>query len=284
MSFRLLTIIAVCLAVSPNVVAAPPSASGLSISWENNILTIKGKQIPGGEVNVWYLEAYCRADAHEADWSKHTVIGHTTEFVSKSDVGQTIKLRCTLKDGVIVDHVITAKIDEVDFQLTANNPTKVDSEAVWAQPCMRVGDFTGLGDPENPQSYDYLRKSFVFQDGRLETMPTPGWATKAGYTPGQVWRAPHVPGKDVNPRPLNPNVPTSGLIGCYSQDEKLILATAWEPWHELFQGVITCLHSDFHIGGLKAGESKTIRGKIYIVLNDVDALVERYERDLKAKQ
>ena len=28
------------------------------------------------------------------------------------------------------------------------------------------------------------------------------------------------------------------------------LATAWEPYQELFQGVIVCMHSDFRIGGL----------------------------------
>ena len=31
------------------------------------------------------------------------------------------------------------------------------------------------------------------------------------------------------------------------------MATAWEPYQELFQGVIVCLHSDFRIGGLEAG-------------------------------
>jgi hypothetical protein len=47
----------------------------------------------------------------------------------------------------------------------------------------------------------------------------------------------------------------------------------------LFQGVITCLHSDFRIGGLAPGETKKIRGKIYVTRDDVDALVARYQRD-----
>jgi hypothetical protein len=69
------------------------------------------------------------------------------------------------------------------------------------------------------------------------------------------------------------------LIGCYSADEKMILATAWEPYQELFQGVIVCLHSDFRIGGLKPGERKQMRGKMYIVPADEKALVARYRRD-----
>ena len=57
------------------------------------------------------------------------------------------------------------------------------------------------------------------------------------------------------------------------------MATAWEPYQELFQGVIVCLHSDFRIGGLKPGETKHIRGKIYLIDADVDALLKRYRSD-----
>jgi hypothetical protein len=83
----------------------------------------------------------------------------------------------------------------------------------------------------------------------------------------------------VNPRPLSELVPSSGLMGCFSADERQIMAFAWEPYQELFLGVITCIHSDFRIGGLEPGETKQIRGKLYIVEADVPALVERYERD-----
>ena len=38
--------------------------------------------------------------------------------------------------------------------------------------------------------------------------------------------------------------------------------------------MITCIHSDFRVGGLKAGETKEIRGKIYIIDADVPALVQ----------
>ena len=62
-------------------------------------------------------------------------------------------------------------------------------------------------------------------------------------------------------------------------DEKMIFATAREPYQELFQGVNNCLHSDFRIGGLKPDETKTIRGKIYYVPNDVPALLARFAKD-----
>jgi hypothetical protein len=88
-----------------------------------------------------------------------------------------------------------------------------------------------------------------------------------------------VPRTDVNPRPLSPLVPGNGLIGCISADDKWIWATAWEPYQELFQGVARCLHSDFRIGGLAPGETKRIRGKVYIVPNDLPELLRRYTRD-----
>ena len=54
-----------------------------------------------------------------------------------------IELECKLADGVTVAHTITAEPDAVDFRLTAHNPTTVASRAHWAQPCIRVADFTG---------------------------------------------------------------------------------------------------------------------------------------------
>jgi hypothetical protein len=83
----------------------------------------------------------------------------------------------------------------------------------------------------------------------------------------------------VNPRPLSEIIPSNGLIGCFSSDEKWIFAVAFDPYQELFQGVARCLHSDFRIGGLNPGESKSIQGKIYIVRNNVTDLLHRYERD-----
>ncbi len=268
------------MALSRGVDAEPwePEA-GLTLAREDNWLIIRGDKLPEGEVRVNYLEAYCRAGSTDADWVGHTLVPHETELASLTPDGRRMELQCTLEDGLIVQHRITAGRDEVDFRLVAHNPTDERSEAHWAQPCMRVGPFTGYVDPDIPSPEDYLHKCFVFIGSELERMPTPEWETEARYTPGQVWRPAHVPKTDVNPRPLNPVIPSKGLIGCYSADESLILATAWEPYQELFQGVARCLHSDFRLAGLEPGEIKRVRGKIYITSNDVPALVARYRRD-----
>jgi len=255
-----------------------PATADLTLKWEKNYLTITDPtgQMPGQHMKVHYLEAYCRPGSTDREWGK-TVVGHKTERVKASDDGKRIELRCTLTDGVVVDHVITAGKDEVDFQLIARNPTDKVSLAHWAQPCIRVDRFVGV--PAKGSSEEYLPRSFIFVDGKLSRMPVKPWATKARYIPGQVWAPKGVPRDDVNPRPLSDIVPSNGLIGCFSKDEKWLFATAFEPYQELFQGVIVCLHSDFRIGGLKPGETKKIRGKIYLMKNDVEALLKRYRND-----
>lgn len=259
------------------LLAIPAAAEPLSLAREGHWLIVRSSKIPGGEIRTNYLEAYCRANSSDADWVKHTVIPHKSETLAAD--ARTIRLRDTLADGVIVEHQITASADAVDLQLVAHNPTAKASEVHWAQPCTRLSAFTGFDEKTASNATDYLSKCFIFLDGQLTRMPTPQWATEARYTPGQVWIPAGVPRTDANPRPHNMLVPSHGLIGCFSADERLIFATAWEPYQELFQGVARCLHADFRIGGLAPGETKKVRGKIYVVPADETALLERYTKD-----
>ncbi len=270
---------ALSLLASALLSAAAEPDHCLTVRWENNFLYVGGDRIPGGEIAINYLEAYCRPGSTDRDW-RETVIGHTTVKLSARSDGSVLRLRDTLRDGVVVEHTITAGTDEIDFHLVAHNPTQTPSLAHWAQPCVRVDRFTGCPrDDARTRVPKYVHKCFVFLGGKLTRLPTTPWAEKARYTPGQVYVPRHVDRNDVNPRPLSPLVPSHGLVGCFSADEKLILAMAWEPYQELFQGVVTCMHSDFRLGGLKPGETKHVRGKLYVVPADVDALFRRYLRD-----
>lgn len=250
-----------------------------TLAREQHFLVVRGA-FPGGEVHINYIESYCRGGSTDADWVRHTKIPHRSEVISLSEDQHTLRLRDTLADGVVVDHTITAVSDGVNFQVTAHNPTATASTVHWAQPCVRLASFTGFdpdytrGDPD-----DYLPQCFVFLDGKAAMMPTPVWATTARYMPGKVWCPVNVPRSDVNPRPLNPQVPSNGLIGCFSKDRSHIAAIAWQPYQELFQGVARCLHSDFRIGGLAPGETKSARGRLYLVAGDLDAVRRRYEAD-----
>lgn len=269
------SLLCVLLACATSAAFAEP-ADRLHITWKDNYLTVTGGRLADKQLKVLYLEAYCRAGSTKREW-KQTVIGHKTTLISSDDAKGTIRLQCLLKDGVTVDHQLTAGPDDVDFQLNFHNPTDKPSELDWGQPCLRVDDFCGR-DKDN-----YLPKCFIFQGGKLTRMPTPNWATDALYTPGQVWAARGVNRDDVNPRPLNPNTPDNSLIGCFSADEKTIVAIAFEPNHELFQGIYACLHSDFHVGGLKPGERKTVRGKLYVMPAEPEALLARWAKDFPAQ-
>lgn len=258
--------------------AAEQAARPLAIAWADNYLTIRG-DFPGSVIRINYLEAYCRPGSTDRDWGE-TVIGHRTELVEFDAGRPQIRLRDRLDDGVTVEHTITATADEIDFQLVAHNPTRQASATHWAQPCIRVPEFTGCPtDDARSLVPEYARKCFVFVDGQLQRMPTTPWAEKARYVPGQVYCPAAVDRNDVNPRPLSSLVPNSGLTGCFSGDESKIMAVAWEPYQEVFLGVITCIHNDFRVGGLESGETKKIRGKIYVVDADVAALVDRFEQD-----
>ena len=267
----------VLLSLTGATAADPPP---LLLDYEKpHMLVISGPLLGTSSIRINYLEAYCRAGSTEADWVEHTVIPHRVEDVERSADKTSLKLTDVLADGVTVRHVVTAGKDEVDFRVEARNPGPQRSEAHWAQPCVRLGEFTGYTS-DGPDLDDYLPKCFLFLDGRLTRMPeVRPWATQARYTPGQVWCPKPVPRTDVNPRPLSPLVPSNGLIGAFSADESLLFATAWEPYQELFQGVARCLHSDFRLGGLKPGESLSIRGKIYLMPADPSALLARYHKD-----
>ncbi|MEI7920703.1 MAG: hypothetical protein WCJ40_02220 [Planctomycetota bacterium] len=261
--------------------------SPLGLSWKENLLTISGDQIPGGKITVWYIEAYCRAGSTARNW-QDTVFPHTTKVLEASKDQTRIVLESKLEDGVVVRHTILSTKDSVNFELEAFNPTNRQSDAHWGQPCMRVDRFVGM-KPEYA-SEGYLSKSFLFVENPETKQPQQvflnklqPWSKLAKYTPGQVWAGPGVSRNDLNPRPLSPIKTANGLIGCVSSDGKKILATAWEPYQELFQGVIVCLHSDFRIGGLAPGEKRLLKGRIYVVENNLELLLNRYQKDFPAR-
>lgn len=269
---RICRLALVAVLISVAAVRAAEPAGGVRLAWADNKLTLHAPHLPGERVEIWYLEAYCRAGSTDRDWNQ-TVIKHQTRLLGASPDGRRIELEDRLADGLVVRHVLTAGKDDVTFELEARNPTDRRSEAHWAQPCVRVDRFTGR------KQDDYLASCFLLVDGKVEHLPTMPWATRARYMPGQVYCPRHVDRNDVNPRPLSALVPSHALVGCHSADKKWLLATAWEPYQEIFQGVIVCLHSDFRLGGIEPGKTLKIRGKVYLTDAGLDALVARYRRD-----
>lgn len=248
---------------------------GLRVYWqkgERDMLTIRSSRVPGGKIETWYLEAFCRRGSTDRDWLE-TVIPFESQPVAADPDGRWVKLRHIVEGKVLIDHEIRAGHDEVDLRMTITNRSDEFVDLDWAQPCIRVGDFTGRGQD------DYFEKCFIFTDKGLTWMHQTHRETQARYTPGQVYVSEGIDLNDVNPRPLSKTRPINSLVGCVSADEKMILAMAWDQAQELFQGIIVCIHSDVRVGGLKPRETKTRHGKIYVVPNNVPALMDRYQRD-----
>ena len=238
--------------------------------WLVGRLSIENSRFPGGKLEVTYPEAYCRSGSTNQSWKK-TVIQQKTRVVRYDEARHELHLLSEVGPDVVVEHVIRAGEEEIDFQLTFVNHGKEVVDLEWAQTaCLRVGEFTGLSQS------DYFNKCFIFTKDGLTMMNSTHRETEGFYTPGQVYAPVEIDRDDLNPRPLSSAIPSNGLIGCYSADESMLLATAWEPYQELFQGIGTCIHADFRIGGLKPGQTKTVRGKIYIIENDVEELLRRY--------
>jgi hypothetical protein len=250
-----------------------PSIAGeqLSLSWTNNLLTISGRTLSGGKLDVWYLEAFCRAGAAKQKWDK-TVIPHKTVLVSATP--QHLSFRTMIEPEVEVSHEVRAGEDEVEFRFEFRNHGTETAPIEWFQPaCIRVDRFTGCGQS------NYTARSFIFTEHGLTTLDKIRRTEDALYRGGQVYVPAGINLNDTNPRPICRDQPTNGLIGCFSADGKMLLATASDRTHELFEGVYVCLHSDPHVGGLSPGETKTIHAKIYLLPNNVELLLKRYRKD-----
>ena len=248
------------------------AAVGLTVSWTNTMLTISGPNLPGGKVDTLYLEAFCRSGSTHRDWHQ-TTIPHRTELVSADRNGQRLRLRTLVEPNVEVLHDIHAGKDEVDFRLTVKNMGDRFADVQWFQPCLRVDRFTGRNQS------NYIVKSFIFTGRGLTMLDKTRRTEEAIYRGGQVYVPEGINLDDVNPRPISPDQPVNDLIGCFSRDNKYLLAMAWDKTQELFQGVIVCLHNDPRVGGLKPGETKKLHGKIYLMRNEPEALLKRYGKD-----
>src|SRR5437588_7705864 len=138
------------------------AADSLALSWTNNLLTISDSKLPGGKLDIWYLEAFCRKGSTHRDWSQ-TVLPHKTVLVSAHP--QHLRFRTTVEPDVEVLHDVRRTADGVEFQFELKNHGKQPVDLEWFQPaCIRVERFTGL-----VQS-NYISRSFIYTKQGLTTL------------------------------------------------------------------------------------------------------------------
>lgn len=259
--------------VSPLLEAPPDDNVTLSYNSEHAMLSVEHPLLSGEPLKIWLMEAYCKKDSTHRRWDE-TVIPQQNSLLSQTP--HEIKIKTLIGNNQVkIIHCVTVIADEILFESTLTNLTEKSVDIEWMQPCLRVGKFTGLGQNK------YIRKCFIFTGKGLLRLPDTNRTEEAVYRGGQVYVPAGINRADVNPRPVSPDVPVHNLIGCFSADEKVLLATAWNKVQELFQGVIVCIHADPAIGGLLPGQTKYLFGKLYILPNDIDELLRRYNRDFK---
>ena len=106
----------------------------LTISWKEDFLRVNDDRNPGGALEVWYLEAYCRPGSTDREWNE-TVIDHETKLLSATET--EIKLRCQLADGVIIESHLDPQRGIGDDPKQSIKPAVLkqlvtDIEAIWA--------------------------------------------------------------------------------------------------------------------------------------------------------
>jgi len=248
------------------------AADDLKLAWQTNVLKITGDKLPGGTLDVWWLEAFCRQGSTKRPWHE-TTLTHTTELISADPKGQWLRLRSKVEPTAEVLQKLAVVKDGVELVVELKNLGDAPADLEWFEPCIHVDRFTGR------QQTNYIERCFIFTADGLTMLDQLARNEEALYRGGQVYVPSGINHDDVNPRPISPVTPANGLIGCISSDNQYLLATAWDKTQHLFQGVIVCIHSDPHVGGLKPHETKKLRGKIYFMKNDPAKLLQQYQRD-----
>jgi len=251
--------------------AGATSGQAPSISWSNNLLTFADSRLPGGKLEIWYLEAFCRSGAHDREWAK-TTLPHKTTLIHAEPT--LLRFHTQVEPGLEVDHQVQSTTDGLDLRFELTNTGKAWVDLQWFEPaCIRVAAFTGCSQS------NYTSRSFIFTPKGLTKLDQLRRTSEARYLGGQVYLPGDVKQSDANPRPVCLDHPVNGLIGCFSADNRLLLATASDRTHELFEGVYVCLHSDPRVNGLAPQEKRQVRSKIYLLPNDPAELLARYQRD-----
>ncbi len=248
------------------------AADDLKLAWQNNVLKITGDNLPGGTLDVWWLEAFCRRGSTKRSWNE-TTIPHTTELLSADSKGQKLRLRSKVQPSVDVLQELQVVEDGVEMKVELQNTGDKPLDLEWFEPCIHVDRFTGRNQT------NYFERCFIFTERGLTMLNQLPRNEEALYHGGQVYVPKGINHEDVNPRPISPVTPANGLIGWFSANNQYVLATAWDHTQHLFQGVIVCIHSDPHVGGLKAHETRKLRGEIYFMKNDPAKLLKRYQQD-----
>src|SRR5215831_21035048 len=143
-------------------ICIPPAcraSQNLALQWTNKLLTISGPNLPGGKLEVLYLEAFCRKGSTHRSWGE-TTLPHHTALIDADP--HHLRFRTRVEPDVEVLHDLRVGSEEIDFQFTFHNKGHNEVDLEWFQPsCIRVPQFTGC------DQNSYISRSFVFTERGL---------------------------------------------------------------------------------------------------------------------
>ena len=183
------------------------------------------------------------------------------------------------RKGVIASETLmlqmTAATDGADLKLTVRNRTDYDFPPIAAIiPCFNPGPADSRNRQfANTNTYflgpdglkELVKREIHFDTGVRDLVDRE--AKQGQYVWSHKW-------------PMSEPDAVGGLIVRESTDRKWVCGIAWEnflsaqahnPWE--------CMHLSIRIGPLPRGESRTVRGKIYLFEGNKEDLLERYRED-----
>ena len=175
------------------------------------------------------------------------------------------------------------KSDSVDLRLEITN----ESQHQWPEiasiiPCWNPGD--GRTVPDNAQFLDqeHQRTFFVSNQGLENLIAREIHFNRNRLEAIQSWEKERDDGKFIfaNKWPPSDSDAIEGLIIRESQDEEWVMGIAWDsfisaqghnPWK--------CMHLSVCVGPLDVGETKIVRGKLYLSPGSKEDVWARYRAD-----
>src|SRR3954453_15496142 len=94
------------------------ASEALTLELPNNLLTISSPRLPGGRIEIWYLEAFRRKGSTQRDWGKTTLPHHTSLLSSDP---RHLRFRTFVDPDVEVLHEVSSSADEVQFDFAFTN-------------------------------------------------------------------------------------------------------------------------------------------------------------------
>lgn len=263
--------LALALLITLPTLAQSKTTNTLLAPWQRGInVRVKGQ--PEMKVWFWFYE-----------WTMFDAINQGQHTGGKF-LGNDIIVNDTYTQGSITVNPdlkvdVTAAPDGAELLLTITNNSQHDWPTLASIiPCFNPG-------PQNNRNPQFINEEtfFLAADGLTKTI-------KRQIHFNQKHRKAVDQEADKN-NPDNPYIwtekwpkvdpnATAGLLLRQSNDKQWVMAIAWDrflsvqghnPW--------LCMHQSINVGPLKRAETRTVRGRIYILKGTLEDVVKRYRKD-----